>query len=74
MLNNFTSSEKKNVLKKKRIAAHMKEILDKQKSVLFSVITSDDDFLNGSDDDCSDYDYENQPLDQKDSRTTVISA
>lgn len=74
MLNNFTSSEKKNVLKKKRIAAHMKEILDKQKSVLFSVITSDDDFLNGSDDDCSDYDYENQPLDPKDSRTTVISA
>ena len=52
----------------------MKEILDKQKSILFSVITSDDDFVNGSDDDCSEYDYENQPLDPKDSRTTVISA
>lgn len=58
----------------KVIAAHSKEILDKQKSALFSVITSDDDFVNGSDDDCSEYDYENQPLDPKDSRTIVISA
>ena len=50
-------------------------VIGKQKVILFSVITSDDE-MNGeseSDSDYSDYDYENQPEDPPGTRLSVVS-
>ena len=56
----------------RNIKAHYKKILERQKVVLLSVITSDDN-ANESDDEFDDYDYNNQQEDSNRSSTTVIS-
>lgn len=56
----------------RNIKAHYKKILERQKVVLLSVITSDDN-TNDSDDEFDDYDYNTQQEDSNRFSTTVIS-
>ena len=56
----------------RNIKAHYKKILERQKVVLLSVITSDDN-TNDSDDEFDDYDYIGQQEDSNRSSTTVVS-
>ena len=56
----------------RNIKAHYKKILEKQKVVLLSVITSDDN-ADDSDDEFDDYNYSTQQEDTNKTSTTVIS-
>ena len=56
----------------RNIKAHYKKILERQKVVLLSVITSDDN-TNDSDDEFDDYDYNTQQEDSNRLSTTIIS-
>lgn len=48
-------------------------VIGKQKVILFSVITSDDEENGDSDSGYSDYDFDNQPEDPPGTRLSIVS-
>jgi hypothetical protein len=48
-------------------------VIGKQKVILFSVITTDDEMNSDSDSDRSEYDFENQPEDPSGTRLSIVS-
>jgi hypothetical protein len=67
------SAQQSDIAKQKRIQAHRMAVIGKQKVILFSVITTDDELNGDSDSDYSDYDFENQPEDPTGTRLSIVS-
>ena len=67
------SAQQNDIAKQKRIQAHRMAVIGKQKVILFSVITTDDEMNSDSDSDHSEYDFENQPEDPSGTRLSVVS-
>ena len=60
--------------KTKEIREHAKDMKEKLKLILVSVITSDDELHDDSSDEYSVYDYENQPSDESMSGRAITGA